>query len=143
LKERISSIGTTETGEFVMNFKSKQSLFDFISNHLLRQGKKSRDDISCLYRGPGGQKCAVGCVIPDELYSVAMERNSTVPLIVLSASNGYKLPWYIIRYRNFLEEFQAIHDGKKNFEWKELLIELGQRHKLDVSRVKRMKLRED
>jgi hypothetical protein len=126
-----------------MNFKSKQALFDFISNHLLRQGKKSNDLTSCLYRGPGGRKCAVGCVIPDELYSDAMERKSTGQLIVLSASNGYKLPWYIIRYRNFLEEFQAIHDVARISQWKDHLIELGKRHKLDLSKVLKMKLRED
>lgn len=27
----------------------------------------------CVYRGPGGERCAVGCILPDELYSEGIE----------------------------------------------------------------------
>ena len=31
------------------------------------------DDGSCRYKTPDGLKCAVGCLIPDELYNEKME----------------------------------------------------------------------
>lgn len=36
-------------------------------------GTCSQDDEACLYRGPDGNKCVVGCFIPDDKYSPRME----------------------------------------------------------------------
>lgn len=36
----------------------------------------------CLYRGPGGAKCAVGVLIPDDLYDPEMENVGTVGLVL-------------------------------------------------------------
>lgn len=58
---------------------TKQETFDIIVNHLRKQSKKSEhwndyhEFTECLYRGPDGLKCAVGCLIPDENYSEDME----------------------------------------------------------------------
>lgn len=51
-----------------------QAFFDFIAEHLLRQGKRSETPEStvykrkCAYRGEDGLKCAVGAILPDKLY---------------------------------------------------------------------------
>jgi hypothetical protein len=54
-----------------------QEVFDYVSTFLLKQGVPSKDltqkNQPCLYRGPNGTKCAVGCLIPDELYDPVME----------------------------------------------------------------------
>ena len=45
-----------------------QEIFDTVSVHLLTQNEKSQESDfyrSCLYRGPNGTKCAVGCLIKD------------------------------------------------------------------------------
>lgn len=49
---------------------SLQTLFDISASHLLKQNAKAQDhNETCLYRAPRGRSCAVGCLIPDELYA--------------------------------------------------------------------------
>lgn len=48
---------------------NSQQMFDKVAKHLLTQNAKSR----ALYRGRGGMMCAIGCLIPDDLYSPKME----------------------------------------------------------------------
>lgn len=52
---------------------TNQEIFDIVARHLLKQGAKSEDTETCLYRGPNGLKCAVGVLIPDAYYLPAME----------------------------------------------------------------------
>lgn len=45
-----------------------QDIFNKVSMHLLNQGEASMSsDESCLYNGPEGKSCAVGCLVPPEL----------------------------------------------------------------------------
>lgn len=54
-----------------------QEVFDKVLNHLRKQGKAAvHSGEGCAYRGEGGTSCAVGCLIPDEMYSPAMEGGS-------------------------------------------------------------------
>lgn len=50
-----------------------------IRDHLIAQKAKSKlnssDTAACLYRSESGNMCAVGCLIPDELYTVKLENN--------------------------------------------------------------------
>lgn len=56
---------------------NKQQVFDKVASHLLAQkltsSKSNLVGGTCLYRGPNGTKCAVGCLIPDDLYDAKME----------------------------------------------------------------------
>lgn len=58
---------------------NNQEIFDFAVNHMRKQKVKSanRDEHNvytyCLYRDESGNKCAVGCLIPDEHYSKDMD----------------------------------------------------------------------
>ena len=62
----------------------RQSLFDYVARHLLRQNAQSlvifgdRNDNSCVYRGPNGLKCAAGCLIEDRLYTADLECQSAL-----------------------------------------------------------------
>lgn len=48
---------------------TKQEIFDFVVEKLRAQGCASVNPFGrCLYRGPDGLKCAIGHMIPDELY---------------------------------------------------------------------------
>jgi hypothetical protein len=91
---------------------SKQETFDTVVAHLRQQGvpamrrRKSGDE--CLYRLrlPDGTvlKCAAGCLIPDGLYTPAME--------------GHTATWSKVRRAlvqcghdaEFVEELQSAHD---------------------------------
>lgn len=53
-----------------------QEFFDKTITHLLKQGKQSivpSASNTCMYRGPDNTSCAIGCHIPDEMYSSGME----------------------------------------------------------------------
>lgn len=52
---------------------TQQEIFDTVLAHLRKQGKASSAGGACMYRGPGGTACAVGCLIPDELYDSLIE----------------------------------------------------------------------
>ncbi len=54
--------------------KSPQAVFDKIVAHLRQQGTKSLgSDGGCRYRGADGRMCAVGCLIPDDVYTPELE----------------------------------------------------------------------
>lgn len=58
-----------------------QAKFDFVVAHMRRQGRRSANRKGdCLYRGPGGTACAIGCLIPDGLYRQRMEGLSALDL---------------------------------------------------------------
>ena len=59
-------------------------LIEHVSTHLMAQGRRSTLDdengFSCAYRGVDGAKCAVGCLIPDDLYIPALENQNVYGL---------------------------------------------------------------
>jgi len=55
---------------------TKQEAFDTVAKHLFEQGRASKRGVYCAYRGEGGTKCAVGVLIPDELYDEEMDNTA-------------------------------------------------------------------
>ena len=103
-------------------------IFDFVAAHLIRQGKQSRcgsaGDLynTCMYHGPHGTSCAVGCLIKDELYDPAMEgvqiQNSPKVRAAVKKSIGRKLT---DTTREMLVVLQCVHDRYKPRDWPERL----------------------
>lgn len=60
--------------------------------------------ISCVYRGDNGQKCAVGCLIPDEIYDTNMEGHGVGEIL-----HTYTLPDLVGNYA-LLSRLQNLHD---------------------------------
>lgn len=64
---------------------TNQSAFDAALAHLRKQGEAASIDDSCRYRAEGfdGKKlmCAVGCMIPDELYLPGYENVTAKQLL--------------------------------------------------------------
>lgn len=89
---------------------TNQEIFDKVSEFLIKQGKPCITDNGCVYRGPDGLKCAVGCVLPDELYQPGMDSDDVdiraiwwkYPEVAEYFGRG-KLP--------LLEALQQVHDG--------------------------------
>ena len=53
---------------------TEQEIFDTVLTHLREQGEAATSaGGSCRYRGANGTACAVGCLIPDELYDPLIE----------------------------------------------------------------------
>lgn len=66
-----------------------RQIFDTVKTHLLTQRVRALDsDGMCLYRGEGGKRCAVGCLIPDEAYSESLEGYGIGSLEVQAALKG-------------------------------------------------------
>ena len=61
---------------------TEQEIFDTVLTHLREQGEAATSaGGSCRYRGANGTACAVGCLIPDELYDPLIEGLSVVGII--------------------------------------------------------------
>jgi hypothetical protein len=90
-----------------------QEIFDTVATHLFTQGKRAmvRDEDSddstdfCAYRTADGLKCAVGVLLPDELYVPAMENNS-----VYSLCRTFHLPSWFHENSGLLGRLQEAHD---------------------------------
>jgi hypothetical protein len=50
--------------------KTDRDVFEFIRDHLLKQGERSLMDneLTCAYLGTEGKKCAVGVLIREDIY---------------------------------------------------------------------------
>ena len=91
----------------------KQETFDTVAKHLLTQGRKSLDvDGGCRYLAPGGERCAAGCLIPDDEYDSTFE--------------GMQV-WGVARRRKWADWFghdvalviklQRVHDNFATEDW--------------------------
>jgi hypothetical protein len=110
---------------------SMQEIFNKVATHLLRQGQRSTDERDdCAYRGQGGLSCAVGCLIPDELYSPEFEYRQVrkLPLDVLEAC-GVDLDKFSEQLR-LLAMLQTIHDNVEPRGWEIALRECARSLKL-------------
>lgn len=86
-----------------------QEIFNTVATHLFTQGERAMyywGVIRCAYRNDSGQKCAVGCLIPDEVYNTAMEDMGVVNLVKTFGA----LPTFIASNLCLLEMLQNVHD---------------------------------
>lgn len=86
---------------------SAQEIFNKVVAHLLKQGRPAREENRCRYRTTDGLSCAVGCLIPDELYSPSFEGKSARKVIRELYARG-RADWY--EHRDLLNELQWAHD---------------------------------
>lgn len=123
--------------------------FQKVKNHLLTQKEKSvkrfrYSDPICQYRGDTGTSCAIGCLIPNEIYTEDMEVYNSFrslfecyPILkpylkpLKIKINYYREPLYYKREPLFLGTIlQEIHDKEKVENWEELLSKLEKRLKI-------------
>lgn len=110
-------------------FLTKQEIFDRVCAHLLAQGRPSLDGDACLYRGPDGHKCAVGCLIKDEFYSPDIEGLNVYQdsvIVALRCSIGQVSE----SARNLLSDLQAVHDDVDSSFWALTLKKVARKRKL-------------
>ena len=95
---------------------NRQKVYDTVKKHLLKQKSRSESfsmvnesSTGCLYRGPNGKKCAIGCLIIDGRYSKNIEGKGVSNPIVKNALYAWAKP-KTENDENFLSELQSIHD---------------------------------
>jgi hypothetical protein len=104
---------TMKSPDFVSP-NSEQEVFDLAVTHLRTQGRRSivtalsgRDH--CAYRGSDGLKCAIGVMIPDELYSPDMEGASLALSLIVDT-----LPPAVQKMSmEYLHALQMCHDAPR------------------------------
>ena len=121
-------------------------VFNKVEAHLLAQGvrsiRKSLIQDTCAYRGAGGLRCAVGCLIKDEAYSrslegIAMwadEKEEDRQMLLEEAliKSGIDLK---PATTYMLSDLQYLHDRKKPKDWEQELQKLRVKYfGIDTSR---------
>lgn len=121
-----------------------QSAFNTISAHLLKQNKKSQyytnGEIKCAYRGLNGLKCAIGVLIPDEVYEnhthiEGLLCDSELVAHILDDVLGLKeLPrydrlWLLVKLR----DLQGIHDSTEPCLWTKILSSFADTYNLEFN----------
>jgi hypothetical protein len=137
---------------------TKQEIFDKAVNGLAGQGfirsRQTEDDeevgesrTKCLYRGLGGTKCAVGHLIPDDVYEEWFNSygvNSLPSNVLLAAGLAESsLPGDFESYRGvlvperyFIGNLQLAHDESETpAEMKSRLLSLGVKYSLVIPEV--------
>ena len=113
---------------------TKQDVLDIVSEHLFAQNERaviSKQDTGtyvCAYRGTTkGTRCAIGCMIPDALYSPDLENRAVKRLLAqfpkiaalfdlsdecdpVAIDNG-------LRMTDMLEDLQKMHDTGVMVYW--------------------------
>lgn len=96
-----------------------QKTFEKIVRHLYSQGQRAligpkkgqeRALLVCAYRGKGGTMCAIGCLIPDDVYDPGMEGHGVVGLSNFFGMEKIKPE----STRSFLGALQSAHDSNDN-----------------------------
>lgn len=116
---------------------TNQELYSTSRNHLLTQMQKSlrlrsseigKDSLypsKCAYRGVGGLKCAVGCLIPDERYDPTLEGFSAYNERVQKATEHTK------EQNALAGALQRVHDTCEPNNWQLQLDNVAERFELD------------
>lgn len=95
---------------------TNQEVFDKVVAHLREQGEQAVDsDGTCKYRA-GKLKCAAGCLILDEHYTVGLERKSALHVVVEEALSASGVPESAMR---LISELQDCHDNIEVEDWED------------------------
>jgi len=97
-----------------------QEIFDRVAVHLFQQGKRSTDKFHCRYYNNDGLKCAVGALIPEEIYFSEMDiGNKTIKSLV--EVHDEKFPDWVKNNLGLLQALQSVHDKQRNWESSDLM----------------------
>ena len=107
-----------------------QEVFDIVAKHLLTQNKRSEIrtgiGIRCAYRTEEGLKCAVGVLIPDDIYDREMEGRAVRKLVERCPEVSF-----LRRNIKILSDLQFTHDNFLPSRWRNQLEIIAKDYKLD------------
>lgn len=102
----MNNTNTNETFKPLLTDETDQAIFDRVASHLIGQGDVSLLETGqCAYRGERGRKCAVGALIPDELYETRFEGQRVWDLY---HPCGERL--FALKHTSLLQSLQQVHD---------------------------------
>lgn len=111
-----------------------QDIFNRAAGHLLKQGKRAAkpdDEFSCLYRGPAGTACAVGALIPEDLYTGELEGYGLSGMLKEAPTD---LADALQPHKQLLWDLQGVHDNSRvgPERWPQRLEEVAARFGLQM-----------
>ena len=106
-----------------LHLATAQEVFDQVKTHLLTQRERSIDFNSCKYRSHNRLKCAAGCLIADDEYTMDMEGMTWISLVIDSVAPT--------NYSEMIRELQLVHDNFNHLEWEAKLKEIAKENKLE------------
>lgn len=115
---------------------STQDVFDVIAWSLLRQHARSRNVILgkafCRYRAADGRRCAIGFILPDELYCERLEGLAVNDLAhtLNSIERGRRFAALLYRDLELLTVLQRMHDRSPPIQWAMEMIMIAGRFEL-------------
>ena len=123
-----------ETREEILGLDTKQKVFDYVVNFLVKQGKPSistYNNEDCQYYSDDGKRCAVGCLILPEEYDQEWDSDLAAYDIITD-----KIP-RLKPFDDILYELQQLHDEPENWNLKgfspsgfEVIEQIAANHKL-------------
>jgi hypothetical protein len=106
-----------------------QEAFNIVTHHLLNQNRKSEDAAGgCLYRDEYGNKCAIGILIPDHLYTTNIESFPVINICDVLEDAGLEMSPVM---KEMLIKLQNIHDNCEVENWKHNLKDLSKFYNLE------------
>lgn len=116
-----------------------EDIFEKSASHLLKQGKASHSknlDDTCAYRGDDGAMCAVGCLIDDSAYDIALEGMSLDMKEIEMALNSSGIDFDDDNFTfALLQDLQYIHDETDPTLWLHELYRLAERYEFKMVEV--------
>lgn len=116
---------TPEENEKVKLLKDRSDIFNYVIDHLRKQGRKSLVNFAgmCAYRGDGGTMCAVGALIADDEYRPFFE-GSTIQIVISDRMKDISdeflvtnsLKNRILPNLEMLMDLQIFHDSNLKYE---------------------------
>lgn len=95
-----------------------EEIYATVRQHLLAQGRRSErifkdGSATCLYRHPSGDRCAIGCLIPDDAYSADIE-NAAIDCTTVQDCLPFRVNDDVLA---FLDDLQVLHDYEDVEHW--------------------------
>lgn len=107
-----------------------QEVFAKVVTHLRKQNAVSaKQNGMCVYRGPNGMKCAVGCLIPDDVYKPEMECGGVGVLFMNFPETAKEIGKDNI---HLLRHLQTIHDQYSPLRWETAFLSVSDEYNLEM-----------
>lgn len=134
---------------------NNQEIFNHVKHHLLVVQKVKAEATNqngmkkCVYRSPDGRKCAIGCLIPDNMYKPDFEEVGSINSVLWIRGNNniefipehhedYTVEFFKVldslgvhkRAWRLLDALQEVHDCSEIEEWPEEIARVAKHFRL-------------
>ncbi len=108
---------------------NNQQAFDRMCDHLMTQKAQAYQNGYCVFRTAQGLQCAIGCLIPDQVYHPNIE-GMTVRSLKARYPDFAAIVADVDTY--LLDECQYVHDRHEVPQWASELRKLAQKFELEA-----------